>query len=429
MQIIDYIRNRIRIVWVKIVGLFTKNLSRKLLSLFIAAIIWVIAVNISNPEVTVEQTVSISVNYADALEDANKTYTLETTTAKVSYTIRSENRSLVSAGDFNAYVNLIDYSVTGAVPIYVDVDPSVSDYVSNVTVRPLVVRVNTEDMIEASFNIVASIEGSAAEGKAVGDLSLSSNQLTLYGPGSDIGRVASCGIVIQVNYADSDISGIAEPVFYDSVGNVVTLGDRTVVRETISYTLPIYNTKRCAVLAGYSGTPASGYTVSSVTCDPASLVIYGPDELLDSYNNITIPDSLINVSSATGNVAVLIDAGTYLPDGLKPVESGDVSIVANVVRASTLPQSSRVETTETDQTSDSTQILGSSEATDTNQTETHTETHSETHASESHESTESFSTHETSDTETSTSQSHSESTRGESDSSPVERTETVSQDS
>lgn len=413
MRVINYIRVKLKLIWPGIVGLFTKNLSRKLLSVLIALIIWIMAVNISNPEVTVDQTVNITVNYADALENADKTYTLETTTARVSYTIRSDNRSLVNASHFTAYINLIDYSVTGSVPVYVDVDPSVAAYVSDVTVRPLVVRVDTEDMVETSFDLDVNIDGSAAEGKAIGSLDLSSNQVTLYGPSSDVGRVASASITIPVNYSDSDISGVAEPVFYDSGGNELTLESRTQIRETISYTLHIYNTKRFAILAGYSGTPASGYSVSSVTCDPASLVVYGPDSLLELYSNINIPSSVVNVSGTTGNVAVLIDAGAYLPEGLETVDSGEVSIVANVVRTSTLPEG----TSSTSYGSDESTTVDSesqtqSEIESSNQTESSSSTQS--HTQSSSESLESVSSEELESINTQSSQAHSETSHGES---------------
>lgn len=361
MRIINSIRNIMKKVRPVVIRFFSRNIGRKIMSILIAMIIWIMAVNISNPEVTVETNVNIAVNYSDALESADMTYTLETTTARVSYTVRSDNRSRVHPGDFSAYINLIDYSITGAVPVYVDVDPSVSEYVSDITVSPIVVRVDTEEMVEKSFDIIENIEGSPASGKAVGNLDLSTQQVTLYGPSSDVGRIASCGVIIAVNSSDSDITGIADPIFYDSNGNEVELDSRTQIRETISYTLYIYNTKRYAILAGSTGTPASGYSVSSVSCDPASVLVYGPDSILNLYNNISIPDSVVNVSGARGNVAVLIDASQYLPEGLELVDTGDVSIVANVVRSSTLPGTPESDTSAFSSTQESSSANGGSD--------------------------------------------------------------------
>lgn len=416
MRVINYIIDKLRKIRPMMWGLFARNTSRKLISVAIAIIIWVMAVNISNPEVTVEQTVNVSVNYANALEGANQTYTLETTTARISYTIRSDNRRYVNASHFNAYVNLIDLSITGSVPIYVEVDPSVESLVSNVSVSPMVVRVDTEDMVEKSFDVAVNIEGSAASGKAIGDLEMTSNTITLYGPSSDVERVGSVSINIPVNYADSDISGIAEPVFYDSDKNEISLDSKTQIRETFSYTLHIYNTKRFAILASYIGIPASGYTVSSVTCDPASLVVYGSDSLLDLYSNIEIPSSIIDVSGASSNVAVLIDAGVYLPDGLNLVDSGDVSIVANVVRASTIPQGQGSGTSGSDETTASQSISGTETL-----METETETEISTQESSSENVEEIFSSSDETIAETNTLPHSSESS---SETREIEPTET-----
>ena len=136
----------------KIKSFFKTNLLLKIVSLAVAFAIWLIVVNISNPEVNVTFTSSIDVDYGESLTSLDKYYSLDTTSAKVSFNVRSNQRRFVSSEDFKVYVDMRDYSITGALPVYVVADDSIKDIISNCSVSPLVVHATTEDMQDKSFD-------------------------------------------------------------------------------------------------------------------------------------------------------------------------------------------------------------------------------------------------------------------------------------
>ena len=174
----------------KIRDFFKHNLIFKLISLAVAFFIWLLVVNISNPEVTETVTAKLKVLYADEFEEAGKTYSIDTENVRISYKVRSDYRRQISPESFDVYVDLRDYSITGAVPIYVEPSSRISDMISDITISPMVAHVDTEDMVETSFAAEAKLVGTPAAGKVAGPVTLSSNEITLYGPSSDISNIS-----------------------------------------------------------------------------------------------------------------------------------------------------------------------------------------------------------------------------------------------
>lgn len=312
----------------KLIDSIKSNYKLMIVSVFLAVLIWLFVTNISNPEVTDTVTCNIDVYYGEELSGAGKTYSLSAETVRVSYKVRSNFRRLVYPGNFKAYVDLRDYSVTGAVPIYVDVDENVSGYISDVRQNPMVVHVDTENMIEKAFDIGIETVGKPASGKIVGPVELSSDQLVLYGPENDIGRVARAALVINVDGTSTDLSGTGTISYFDSNNNEIKLDSKTVARNEINYNVAIYGTKTLFLNARVNGTPARGYAVNSIEVTPTSVEVYGKQEVLDMHTSINLPKELVDVSGAERNVAVSTNISGYMPEGVQLSGDGNVTIVA-----------------------------------------------------------------------------------------------------
>ena len=316
----------------KLKQLFKHNTVLKISSIGIAFLIWLAVVNISDPEVTETVTSEISVLYEDELTGKNKTYTLDTKTVKISYKIRSSYRRQVHQSDFNTYVDLRDLSITGAVPVYVEVSNNAKTYISNNTVSPIVVHVDTEDMIEKSFGIETKITGSPAEGKVAGSVSLSSDSITLFGPASEISKIAGAEIDISVDGALTDVGGTAVPVFYDTLGNTLSLSDKTILKNSIDYTAVIYTKKNIPVNVSANGSPADGYKLDSVSVTPSYVVIYGTDDAVAGCDSILIPSSVIDINGADKNVTVSLNISQYVPQNVYMDGTGETAVVAAISR-------------------------------------------------------------------------------------------------
>ncbi|HCD43073.1 MAG TPA: hypothetical protein DEQ64_04950, partial [Lachnoclostridium sp.] len=208
------------------------NLGLKVASLVLAFAVWMAVVNISNPIIDDSQVVAVEVRNEDVLEAANLTYEIVGKDAvTVSYQVRTRDRSLVKASDFHAYVDLKDYNVTGAIPITVEINRDKENLVRSdtITAKPMVIRIDTEELQRKKFDLQFRTKGTPEEGYALGMVTLSPDSVTVEGPESQIGQINHMGIEIEVDNANADINAVAAPVFYDANGNKLDLGNKVTV--------------------------------------------------------------------------------------------------------------------------------------------------------------------------------------------------------
>ena len=142
----------------------------KLISLLVGFVIWILLVNISNPEVVRTKTVPLTVLNESVLTRAGKTYTLPNSdSVTVSYQVRTRDAYKIQAEDFRATVDLENlYDITGAVPVMVEVVGN-RDLIGGMpTARPGVIRVDTENVQNKVFSLDTHEEGEPASGYEVG---------------------------------------------------------------------------------------------------------------------------------------------------------------------------------------------------------------------------------------------------------------------
>ena len=319
----------------KIKNFFKKNKLLKLASLLIAIGIWLMVVNISDPEIKSSVSANIDVDYEESLTNLDKYYSLDNYTAKVSFSVRTNQRTRVSASDFRVYVDMRDYSITGALPVYVTVDDRIKDLVSDVTVSPLVVHATTEDMQEKTFDIVPNIVGTPYEGFAAGDVNYTPSHVTVYGPNSEIGKISRIGFNVNIEDAVSDVWGTAEFIYYDANDNEITPDSRIVIKNSVSYDIPIYEKKNLTLMAQTKGDPAEGYELGSVNIEPDFIEVYGEKDVLDSITEITLPSSLLDISGASSDISASVSINDYLPEGVYTNSVGNIALVARINKMGT----------------------------------------------------------------------------------------------
>jgi YbbR domain-containing protein len=293
------------------------NLGLKVASLVLAFAVWMAVVNISNPIIDDSQVVAVEVRNEDVLEAANLTYEIVGKDAvTVSYQVRTRDRSLVKASDFHAYVDLKDYNVTGAIPITVEINRDKENLVRSdtITAKPMVIRIDTEELQRKKFDLQFRTKGTPEEGYALGMVTLSPDSVTVEGPESQIGQINHMGIEIDVDNANADINAVAAPVFYDANGNKLDLGNKvTVSRHEIEYNVSVLKAKSLAINFEVSGVVAKGYRYTGVECSIKSVPVVGTKSVLASLTTLAVSSDKLNIDGATSDKVIQLDLSQYLP--------------------------------------------------------------------------------------------------------------------
>ena len=97
------------------------------------------------------------------------------------------------------------------------------------------------------------------------------------------------------------------------------------------------------ISAEYTGTPASGYQVESVSTNPNVISIAGSEEALDSLkdqnNTIWVSGNAVDISGRDSDFEAKINISDYLPEGLKLTSDSSEDVF---VRVNILPEGSNV---------------------------------------------------------------------------------------
>ena len=287
------------------------NLGLKVLSIFLAFFIWLVVVNVSNPLVSSSREVTLEIENDAVLTAARRAYEISgKNTVTVVFDIHTRDEYKIRASDFRAYIDLSElYDVTGSVPVKIEVLNN-NDIYKNVSSKPSVVRVKTEELQLKPFELQTDIQGQAADGYALNGVILSPETVEVEGPISQVRLINHVGVRIDIDGLTSDDQGKAKPVFYDANGNELEVDSRvhTNADESgVDYYVFINKVKEVPLDFQVSGNVAAGYRYTGVECSRKSVSVMGMKSSLASLNTIVIPSSYLDIERASEDRVVTVD--------------------------------------------------------------------------------------------------------------------------
>ena len=294
-----------------------------LISFLCAFLVWLGVVNVADPVMTDTVEVPVEIINSDVLTKNNLTYAVVgKSTTTVQYEVKTTNAYRIRSSDFRAYADMTDmWSVTGAIPIKVEVLNHSEYLVSMPVSRTGTIKIETEPLQRKTFTIGVMTTGMLEDGYQTGKVTLSPETLTVEGPESLIGQISSVGIEINLDGKNADWSDSEEPKFYDANKNSITISDRLISNcKSVDYTMEILKVKNLSLDFDVTGEVAGGYRYTGVECGLASL------------NTITIPKEELDVSGARANIVKTIDLNDYLPEGvsLAGMDSSEITVTLTV---------------------------------------------------------------------------------------------------
>lgn len=327
----------------KLKQMLTHNLGLKILSVILAVFTWLIMVNVSNPLMTVTQTVPVEFINETVLSKAGLTYeSVSRNTVTVSYKIHVRDAARITASDFYVYADLSQlYDVTGAIPVQVDLlsyNARTMVSSSTVTVSPSVVRIQTEPIQTKAFVLQVHTEGTEAEGYDIGEVRLTPAGISATGAESVIGQISSVGVEIDVDGIDTDISGDTAVYLYDANGNKLDLGDDVrLSQQHVAYQVSVLRVKDLVLDYLVSGTVAPGYRFTGVECDVRNVSVVGLRSALANLTTLSITGDVLDVTGASGDMEVEVNLEDFLPDNISIVgdQPKTVTVTLHVERLET----------------------------------------------------------------------------------------------
>lgn len=316
-------------MWMKIKKALTANIGFKILALVFSIALWMIVVNVDDPEQTKTFTATVQVINENVLTDQGKYYTL-TDGNTVSFRVTAQRSVLerLSSSDFTATADMNYLEDDERIPV----DITVNRYASSVRIsaQRLYLKVEVGDEMDARFSIRGETTGDPADGFAVDEVSVVPNVISVRGPAECVSKIESVRAYCDVTGRNMDTSETVVPVFYDADGKEVDTTRLQVSVDTVDVYVEIVSVKEVPIVVETSGSLADGLELTGITTDPATVMIKGESSELNRVTNITIPASVISLSDITQDLTTTVDITSYLPDGVTLLDSQDAQVSVKV---------------------------------------------------------------------------------------------------
>ena len=312
-----------------------ENWGLKLISLFIAIILWFFVTNYQDPETMLTiNNVPVKILHMNTITSEGKSCMVLDDSDVIPVVTVSAPRSVVdalSAENIIATADVNDMGENNMVPIVITAN-KYSDSITNITGSIKYVILRIEDEVTATCAIAPTVIGNVAEGYQIGQVTLEQNQVRVTGPVSEVENVASAGVIVDVTDTENNISTNAEIHLYDAEGRDIRLDenlkmniDKTMVR------VELLAVKQIPVKIAVSGKPAEGYRLTGETAvDPGRITIAAKRSVLDTINAVSIPSAQLNVTGRTKTLVKTFRLVDYLAEGAVPAEGETDTITVTV---------------------------------------------------------------------------------------------------
>ena len=291
-----------------------KGLPTFITALVLAITVWIIAVTASDPAENRSYPRNVPIEIVGQDTNLVMTSDLPTNVSIVLNTPQSVWTAILSA---QAPVRaVVDLSGLGAGTHTVDLQIQVNiQPVKVVSYSPRAVSIKLEALASKAFPLDLVIRGEPAIGYQAEDPILSTDQIVVTGPISQVERVAKIQATLDINQAYEDISRIINVVALDQndmvVDDVTLSPDRVEVEQGINQR---YGYRNVIVSVNLEGQVADGYRLTNIAVFPLAVTVYSSNpEIVNELPGYvqTMPLNLDNFKDDV-DVSLLLD----LPEGV-----------------------------------------------------------------------------------------------------------------
>lgn len=303
---------------------FLNNFSWKILSVCLAAITWILIVNIDDPVITRTITdVPVEIENEEAVQEKDKVYEI-TEGGTVSVYVKGK-RSYVGnlrASDILATADLSDLSKWNAVPIIVSCRKySEREVEVSLTGRAQSLKIALEDRVTKQFQVSVVVNGSVAEGFFLSQPECRPNLINVSGGETAVNRIDAIKVTLGVEGISDNINKKLKPKAYDAEGKEIDSANLHFSSDSIRVKADVWETKTVPVSIGTTGDVAYGYELGGLNYEPTSLLLAGTPEGLSQINRIYFTVDVSNASMDKEVQIILADElGEQLPDNVRIAE-------------------------------------------------------------------------------------------------------------
>ncbi|MBQ2732942.1 MAG: hypothetical protein IJF74_02180 [Clostridia bacterium] len=295
------------------------NIIALIICFMIAVAMWLYVMQTDSPEYEETFTrVPLLIEGVGELSEKSNLSVISGWEQRVSVTVKGRKSDIAKYSDVDliAYVNVAGVTQTGAYTLDIsvelpgglqlaDVAPSTAQIVVD-EVSSKVIPVNAQ---------IASVKHDA--GCELGDPVANPSEITVTGPVSLLENVHFALVTLELGEISSSVVAVAPVTVADKSGNTVDNPYLSTSVDSVSVTVPLYETKTVPLAVAYK----YGYYNDencAITVEPASVTLRGEGSVLDGIESIVLKtlDEKQITSDKTENVTIPLPVGVEAVDGI-----------------------------------------------------------------------------------------------------------------
>ena len=302
---------------IKVKKFFLNNWALKVISFVAAVIVWIYIIIVIDP--SVDYTLKdVPIEYNEELLTEQGLSIVSDIKPTVEIKLRGSRKKLynidsdkvIAKADLSNIDKIGDYRLNVRVSI-------INEYVDIVSVKPDVVDVTVDKIIERRENIQVESVGSLAEGFEAGEVQLSSESVLLKGASSLVNNIAKAVVYLNYNDAKYDITSTEKIVLLDYSGNVLESSDITKDIDAVNVVCPVLERKNVDVALNSGNTLPLGYKVE---ISPNILTVYAKSDVISDITSVSTEYvDLSNLRGAEKHVQLIIPDGVQVRGGITSV--------------------------------------------------------------------------------------------------------------
>lgn len=322
----------------KVLKKLTHNLGYKIAAILLAVVLWLVVVNIEDPNKTVTiWNIPIELINSETITDQGKVYSI--TSGSTAYVKVKGPRSYVDkleADDFIATADFETLSITNAVTVQVDWSEEGVDYSKRVEIleSTTTISVALEDIKSKTYEVQINYSGELAEGYVVNEAALSNETVVVTAPQSILREIDYVSVSIDVTDRVEDFSENVTPKLYSDSGQEIFQDENTKINvSVVTADIQIFKTKTVPINIYSLGSPGTGYELSMITTNVEYIDIKGYSENIDKVSSINISSEDVNITGAVTDMKFNLYMEDYLPDEIYLLDenSNNFTVTAIIV--------------------------------------------------------------------------------------------------
>ena len=293
----------------------TKNLPRKIMSLVLAIILWLIIYNIYDPTIELKiDNIKVSILNENIITDLGKVYTIDKNDT-ISVYVKGKQSILknLDETDVVATADLKDLSVSNSVTIQVSIpklrnEDIEIDYSKNNTMH-----ISLDNYVSKTFNLEI-IKENDIDSNYYLDTDNCNEVIKISGPQEIVKSINKVAISVDATTLIPGYSNTYKIQLLDSFDKQINDSSLELSTKEYTYKPIIYNTKTIPLKISCVGEPAFGYSLTESSNSPSLIKIAGPDDDLKKYDELNIDYDISNLNQSKN---VNIDLTKYLSSNIK----------------------------------------------------------------------------------------------------------------